>query len=86
MNDELMEAPRKDAGHDQVEPWIDRAERFPGSPPSFADSPLAKVWARADASHVSAVDEITRLRAERRHAAKAEAEARHWPRLKTNRR
>jgi hypothetical protein len=42
-----MDDPQANAPVDRAEPPLDRNTRIPGSWPSFAESPLAQVWARA---------------------------------------
>jgi hypothetical protein len=48
------------------ETWQERNRRLPGSPPSYAESPLASVWARASDRHAMAADNIACIREVRR--------------------
>jgi hypothetical protein len=43
-----------------------RTRRLPGAPPSFADSPLAAVWAGASDRYAMAADNIACIRETRR--------------------
>jgi hypothetical protein len=55
-----------DEDREKKEPRQRRNVVFPGSTPSFADSPLAAVWAKAADSRADAAETIARLREERR--------------------
>ena len=46
--------------------WQQRNRRLSGSPPSFAESPLAAFWERASDRHVQAADNVTCIRETRR--------------------
>jgi hypothetical protein len=48
------------------EMWHERNRRLSGSPPSFAESPLAVFWERAADRHVQAADNVTCIRETRR--------------------
>jgi hypothetical protein len=48
------------------ETWQQRNRRLSGSPPSFAESPLAAFWEHASDRHVQAADNIACIRETRR--------------------
>ena len=49
-----------------AQPWLRRNVHLAGAPPSFADSPLAGVWARADDTRPSTEQALAGIREELR--------------------
>jgi hypothetical protein len=76
-----LEVTRGSTGLTDAEPWLDRNKRVPGSAPSFAESPLAQVWARASNTAEAATEQIERIREAHRREVEAK-KIRRWLRLK----
>ena len=42
-------------------PKMKRSQELPGSAPSFADSPMTRIWGRADGTHGVDIEAVARL-------------------------
>jgi hypothetical protein len=61
-----------------VDPWLRRNVHYPGSAPEYAESPIARFWAKAADSRADAAEKIAHLREVRREAKEGSA-GHHWP-------
>ena len=55
-----------------------RSQELPGSAPSFVDSPMTRIWLRADGSHGVDIEAVARLQERLAKAEPAPRSGRRW--------
>jgi hypothetical protein len=58
-----------------------RSQELPGSAPSFVESPMTRIWLRADSSHGVDIEAVARLQERLAASEPAPRSGRRWPRL-----